>query len=149
MATPVKFKITVDTPAWLRMIRDRQQPVATAAVAALRQVAADSVQEGRENIASSGGFGANWQRDLQYSVSDDRAGGQALLSAKAVIFHKSALAGVFEQGITISGKPLLWIPTTPGAPAAGRSRKRLVSATVNGTPMLFDAADRDRHRKPL
>jgi hypothetical protein len=56
---------------------------------------------------------------------------------------------VFEHGATIEGKPLLWIPTTHGAPPASRSGKKLTSATINGTPVLFDANDRDRHRKPL
>ena len=56
---------------------------------------------------------------------------------------------MFEHGATIKGKPLLWIPTTRGAPTASRSGKKLVSATVRGKPMLFDANDKDRHRKPL
>jgi hypothetical protein len=144
-----RIKVTVDTPLWLRMIREKQRPVATAAVAALRETAANAVQEGRRNIASAGAFGANWQRDLQYLTKDARQAGEPSLQAKATVFHKSALAGVFEQGITIEGKPLLWIPTTPGAPRAGRSGKKLTSATVRGQPMLFDAADRDRARKPL
>jgi hypothetical protein len=67
----------------------------------------------------------------------------------AIIFHKFGFAGVFEHGATIAGKPLLWIPTTPGGPRASRSGKKLVSATVRGKPMLFDANDRDRDRKPL
>ena len=32
---------------------------------------------------------------------------------------------------------------------ASRSGKKLVSATVRGQPMLFDANDKDRDRKPL
>jgi hypothetical protein len=67
----------------------------------------------------------------------------------AIIFHKIGFAGVFEHGATIAGKPLLWIPTTPGGPPASRSGKKLTSATVRGKPMLFDANDRDRDRKPL
>ena len=48
---PAQFKVTVDQPAWVKMIRDQQRPVATAAVAALQDVAAQAVQEGRSNIA--------------------------------------------------------------------------------------------------
>ena len=33
--------------------------------------------------------------------------------------------------------------------AASRSGKKLISATVRGQPMLFDANDKDRDRKPL
>jgi hypothetical protein len=144
-----KFKLTVDQPAWLRMIRDKQRPVATAAVAALREAAADAVQEGRSNIAGAGRFGPKWQSGLQYRTQDAVEGSEPSLQAKAIIFHKFGFAGVFEHGATIEGKPLLWIPTTPGGPPASRSGKKLVSATVRGQPMLFDAGDRDRQRKPL
>jgi|SRR6185436_18329196 len=146
-----KLKVTVDTPAWLKMIRDKQRPVATAAVAALRDVAAESVQEGRSNIAAAGaGFTrAKWQSGLQYRTSGATEGGEPSLQAKAVIFHKYGIAGVFEHGATIQGKPMLWIPTTHGAPTASRSGKKLTSATVRGQPMLFDANDKSRDRKPL
>src|SRR5215510_4926853 len=136
---PAQFKVTVDKPAWLKTIRDKQRPVAEAAVAALREAAADAVQEGRQNIAGSGRFGGRWQQGLQYRTQDAEAGGEASLQAKAIIFHKFGLAGVFEHGATISGKPLLWIPTQEGGPPASRSGKKLVSATIRGQPMLFDA----------
>ena len=98
-----KLKVTVDTPAWLKMIRDKQRPVATAAVAALRDVAAESVQEGRSNIAAAGaGFTrAQWQSGLQYRTSGATEGGEPSLQARAVIFHKYGIAGVFEHGATI------------------------------------------------
>jgi hypothetical protein len=148
MASP-GIKVTVDKPRWLQMIRDKQRPVATAAVAALNEAAADAVQEGRQNIAGAGAFGPKWQQGLQYRTVDTEKGGEPSLQAKAIIFHRMGIAGVFEHGATIEGKPLLWIPTDPGAPPASRSGKRLVSATVRGRPMLFDAGDRARDRKPL
>lgn len=146
---PAQFKVTVDTPRWLQMIRDKQRPVATAAVAALREAATDAVQEGRQNIAGSGRFGGRWVSGLRFRTFDAEAGGKPSLQARVVIFHSFGIAGVFEHGATIEGKPLLWIPTNPRAPAASRSGKKLVSATVRGQPVLFDANDRDRHRKPL
>lgn len=145
-----RFKVTVDEPAWLKMIREKQRPVAEAAVAALRETAADSVQEGRRNIAGAGpNFGPKWQQGLQYRTKDARAGDQPSLQASAIVFHKFGIAGVFEHGATIHGKPLLWIPTTRGGPAPSKSGKKLVSATIRGTPMLFDTNDKDRKRKPL
>lgn len=148
---PMKLRVKFDEPLWLLKIREDQQAVATAAVAALREVAADAVQEGRQNIGAAGpGFRhAKWQSGLQYLTKDATEGGAPSLKAKAVIFHRYGIAGVFEHGATIQGKPLLWIPTTHGAPTASRSGKKLVSATVRGQPMLFDANDKDRHRKPL
>ena len=146
---PAQFKVTVDTPRWLELIRGKQRSVATAAVAALRETAADAVQEGRSNIAGSGRFGGRWQSGLQYRTLNAEAGGEPSLQARAIIFHKFGIAGVFEHGATIQGKPLLWIPTKEGGPRASRSGKKLVSATVRGQPMLFDANDRARDRKPL
>jgi hypothetical protein len=145
-----EFKVTSDVPDWIKAIRDRQQPVAEAAVAALRDVAAESVQEGRKDIAAAGpNFRSNWQEGLRYGTKNARAGGKALLSAQATIYHRYGIAGIFEFGAVISGKPLLWIPTTRGGPPPKKSGKKLVSATVNGQPMLFDSGDRARDRKPL
>lgn len=148
---PMKLKVKFDQPLWLLKIRKDQQAVATAAVAALRETAANAVQEGRQNIGAAGpGFTrAKWQSGLQYLTKDATKGGEPSLQAKAVIFHKYGIAGVFEHGAVIQGQPLLWIPTEHGAPTASRSGKKLVSATVHGRPMLFDANDKDRHRKPL
>lgn len=147
MAFKLKFK--ADPPAWLAMIRDKQRSVATAAVAALREASDDAVDEGRSNIAGAGRFGPSWQQGLKRRMKDATDGGEPSLQAKAIIFHKFGFAGVFEHGATIQGKPLLWIPTTEGGPRASRSGKKLTSATVRGTPMLFDANDRNRDRKPL
>ena len=144
-----EFKVTTDLPAWLQAIREKNKPVAEAAVAALRETAANAVQEGRKNIAGAGAFGPKWQSGLQYLTKGAQEGGLPSLQAKAIVFHKIGYAGVFEYGATIQGKPLLWIPTVRGAPPARRSGKRLTSATVRGQPMLFDANDRDRQRKPL
>jgi hypothetical protein len=147
----MKLRVKFDQPLWLLKIREDQQAVATAAVAALRETAANAVQEGRQNIGAAGpGFSrGKWQSGLQYLTKDATEVGAPSLKAKAIIFHKYGIAGVFEHGATIQGKPLLWIPTTPGGPTASRSGKKLVSATVRGKPMLFDANDRDPHRKPL
>jgi hypothetical protein len=145
------FRAKVDTPKWVKMIREKQYPVAEAAVAALRDVAAMSVQEGRADIAAAGpNFRGNWQERLQYLTFDtkDETGGPSL-KARAVIFHKYGIAGVFEYGATMHGRPLIWIPFIRGAPPINKSGKKLTFATVNGTPLAFDANDRDRHRKPL
>jgi hypothetical protein len=150
MASP-KFKVTVDQPAWLRMIREKQRPVATAAVAALRETAANAVQEGRQQIAVSGRFTRGWVSGLQYRTKDATVAGEPSLQAQATIFHTIGLAGVFEEGISITGNPLLWIPMRRelrNVPPR-RAKIKLTSATVRGRPMLFDASDKDRHRTPL
>jgi hypothetical protein len=146
----MKFTVKADPFGVIELIRDKQRSVATAAVAALREAADDAVEEGRSNIASAGRFGNKWQAGLKKRIKGAKEGGEPSLQAKAIIFHSmGGLAGVFEHGATIQGRPLLWIPTTPGGPPASRSGKKLVSATVRGHPMLFDANDHDRNRKPL
>jgi hypothetical protein len=146
-----RLTVKFNQPLWLLKLREGEQAVATAAVGALRETAANAVQEGRQNIGAAGpGFGrAKWQSGLQYLTKDVREGAGDSLKAKALIFHKYGIAGVFEHGATIQGKPMLWIPTVHGAPTASRSGKKLTSATVRGQPMLFDANDKDRDRQPL
>lgn len=138
----MKFEIKVDQSALERTIRDKQRSLRSAAVAALRETAANAVKEGRSNIAGAGRFGPKWQQGLQYRIEKGD-------EPSAIIFHKYGFAGVFEHGATIQGKPLLWIPTQEGGPRASRSGKKLTSATVRGRPMLFDANDKARDRKPL
>ena len=135
----MRFNLTADKP------KLDMTAFTTAAVKALEQTAANIVDEGRRNIAGAGRFGTNWQQGLKYKMQDPQAG----LKTKAIVFHTFGLSGVFEEGITISGRPLLWIPTTRGAPSAKRSGKKLVAARIHGRSVLFDAADRDPHRKPL
>ena len=123
----LKFKVDTDKKKWLQL--DRQQdPVAAAAVAALRDVASSAVKLGQANIARAGaGFThAQWVSGLNYRTQDATKGGQPSLDAKAIVYHRYGIAGVFEYGATIEGKPLLWIPTTDGAPNQapdGRSRR--------------------------
>jgi hypothetical protein len=138
----MKFELKVDRSALQQVFQDKQQSLNKAAVAALRETAANAVKEGRQNIAGAGSFGPKWQRGLQYRIKKGA-------EPSAIIFHKYGYAGVFEHGATIQGKPMLWIPTMEGGPRASRSGKKLTSATVRGQPMLFDANDRTRDRKPL
>src|SRR5262249_14405584 len=138
-----RFNVSVNVEEWRQMIREKQKPVIDAEVQALRETAENAVDEGRRNIAAAGRFGINWQRGLQFRMTGE--GGQTV----ATVFHRSALAGVFESGTTIAGRPLLWLPITPGAPPIRRSGKRLTFAVVRGHHLAFDADDRDRHRRPL
>lgn len=154
-----EFKVKVDEPRWLKMIREKQRPIAGAAVGALVEVVNDAVKEGRQQIQSSGRFSDatrrtiraqdTWVTGLKARMRDAKEGNVPSLQAKALVFHSIGLAGIFEFGATHQGKPIMWIPINPRSPPPGRSGKALVSATVRGTPMLFDASDRRRDRKPL
>jgi Family of unknown function (DUF6441) len=140
----MKLNVDFDQAAWLKMSRQMQQAIATAATGALQQTAVEAVAEARTQIASAGQF-SKWQKGLTYRM-------EAGPPPTAIILHKAAIAGVFEFGATIHGKPLMWIPTAGRGPRAGILRKRgikLTSATIHGRPVLFDARDPDPHRKPL
>lgn len=65
----------------------------------------------------------------------------------ALVFFAMPFAPVFEQGVKISGNPLLWLPIEANLPAGVHSPKaygrKLVSVNIAGKPpLLFDAADR-------
>src|SRR4029077_17624678 len=95
---------------WRRAVEEKRRPLAEAGVAALRDVAAISVQEGRQDIAAAGsGFsGAQWQSGLQYRTSGAKEkSGEPSLDAQATIYHRYGIAGMFEYGATIQGRPLM------------------------------------------
>src|SRR5580765_8318843 len=115
----LSFKFHSNVEEWKADIREKQRPVAEASIAALRDVAATSVQEGRKDIAAAGaGFRhAEWQSGLQYRTKETKTeGGAPSLNAKATIYHKYGIAGTFEYGATIQGRPLMWIPADHNAP---------------------------------
>lgn len=145
------MKFTVKTSAnWKQAMREKNRTVAEAAVAALKETAANAVTAGRKDIASAGRFGSKWQEGLKYRTVGATKGGVASLDAKAIVYHRYGIASVFEYGATIEGKPLLWIPTVEGAPGPKQSGKRLISVNIQGkAPMLFDAEDKARDKKPL
>lgn len=159
----LSFKFASNAAEWKKDLREKQKPVAEASVAALRDVAATSVQEGRKDIAAAGqGFThAQWLSGLQYRTKGAREGGQASLDTTATVYHKYGIAGVFEYGATIKGRPLMWICEHKGATASrfdvslrqkrgGQTRSPyLVSATIGGTPVLFDKRDKSCDRKPV
>ena len=132
------------------MIRDKQRPVATAAVAALRETAANSVQEGRSNIAGAGRFGPKWQQGLQYPDRwMPRKAASRRCRPRPSSFISSALPACSSTAPRSRASRCCGYRRRRAAPPASRSGKKLTSATVRGQPMLFDADDRDRDRKPL
>jgi len=154
----VRVRIKVDAPKLSRMFLEKTRPIATAAVAALKQVSEDAVEEGRDDIGRAGpGFThAKWQSGYKYRLKGATKNGVPSMEAISFFSHRYGLASVFQEGAKIEGHPLMWIPTSKTVARLGgshrktmRSDKKLTFATVNGVPLAFDAADHDRHRKPL
>ncbi|WP_409188453.1 DUF6441 family protein [Bradyrhizobium sp. RDM4] len=126
---------------------DDYQKMATAGTLAITEVANQAKAAGRANIAAAG-FGPKWQNALRAEIYPKRG---VSLNAAAVIFHKIPYSEIFEEGGTIAGHPLLWLPIEANLPARSGLRSwtprayaaqvgPLVSVNVPGRrPMLFAA----------
>ncbi len=101
-----------------RNLDDATLSIASAVTGAVRQSARQAQAEGRADIASAG-FPLRWQRALR--VRDNPTGKAVSLSPSSTIFHSINYAGVFAEGATISGAPLLWLPIEANLPRAKRS----------------------------
>lgn len=109
---------------------------------AVKAAAQIAVQEGRANIASAG-FSGRWQSGLRSRFYRNRGTDPA-----ALVYHRfGGIAGVFEHGSTIRGKPLLWIPVTSNKlfRRPRDFRGKMFSVNRGRRPLLFSAAS----KKPL
>jgi hypothetical protein len=95
----------------------------SASVFAVTQTVEDAKSRGRASIAA-GGFSAKWQNALRSRVYPNA---NKPLSPAGIVWHKIRYANVFEQGATIRGKPLLWLPL-PTVPLGGRGSHPLTPA---------------------
>jgi hypothetical protein len=101
------------------------------------------VEQGRANIASAG-FPVGFQKALRGRLYPESG---YSINASCFIWHRSTYSGIFEDGGTIQGSPLLWLPLSSTIPKVGSSRttpKLLASKgidlvslrTKHGTPLL-------------
>lgn len=102
-----------------KAVNEIQKPIAEAATAAVKEAAEVAKTEGRANIAQAG-FGKKWQNALRADFFPKRG---ISMRPAALVRHKIPYATVFEEGATIRGKPLLWLPL-PNVPL-GRGGKPL------------------------
>lgn len=89
-----------------------QRPIAKAAMGAMKDTQNFVKQTGRAKIAAAG-FSVKWQNALRVDIFPMRG---TSLNPAVFVHHNIIYAGVFEEGATIGGKPLLWLPL-PGTPA--------------------------------
>lgn len=88
------------------------QAMAKAATAAVTQATADAKIAGRASIQAAG-FSAKWQNALQAKVYPESG---VSLNAAGIVYHKISYAGIFQEGGTIAGRPLLWLPIEANLP---------------------------------
>lgn len=137
------FKITLSDPtaAFRAALAADEKRVTKAALTAVKAAGDLAKARGRAAIAG-GGFSTKWQNALRVTFYPD--------TPAAFVFHKIPYSDVFEDGITIAGKPYLWIALPIVQAASGRSSHAmtpsqfaaqfgdLVAVNVPGkAPMLF------------
>jgi len=140
----VNFAFSAQESAISQFVEEIERQVNEAKAGAVQDAADLAVKEGRANIATAG-FSSRWQKALTSRFYPNKDEGDPA----ALIFHRIPFAGVFERGITISGRPLLWLPIEQNLPRGIHSPsqygKKLVSVNIAGKPpLLFDAFNRLR-----
>jgi hypothetical protein len=107
-----------------------------ATVAAVQKLSDNILQKGRADMASAGNFSsARWQQGLTADISGDGA------SRTITISHAVSYWKVFQDGATIHGKPLLWIPFGNNkGPFPGRLF--FVQPKSGGAPLMMSADDK-------
>lgn len=91
---------------WEENLTEDQKAIATAWTAAYRAGGELVKARGRTNIAAAG-FSRKWQNALRVDVYPVSG---ISLRPKIRMWHKIPYAGVFEDGETIKGQPMLWLP---------------------------------------
>lgn len=89
-----------------KKILELQTPIAKASTAAVKEAAGLAQAESKSEL-SSAGFSARSAKAMRVTFTPKE--GNAI-DAKADFFLRPAYLNVFEEGATISGKPLLWLP---------------------------------------
>jgi len=140
----VKLVFSAQDGVLEELLEDIERQITEASEGAVQDAADMAVREGRANI-SAAGFSSRWQKALTSRFYPNKDEGDPA----ALIFHRIPFAGVFERGIRISGRPLLWLPIErnlpPGIHSPAQYGKKLVSVNVAGhPPLLFDAFNRLR-----
>lgn len=90
--------------AWDQLFAGKSAEIANAAHLALKAAGDEILDKGRASIAAAG-FSSAWQNALKVTVNLPKGIGGAVS-----VRHSIRYAMVFEQGMTIHGEPLLWLP---------------------------------------
>lgn len=92
-----------------------------AATGDLKQASMDTAQKGADIMKTSGradiaaaGFGPKWQNALKVVVYPKNA---QSIQPTIQTYHKIGYSEIFEEGGSIFGKPLLWLPLEKNLPA--------------------------------
>lgn len=138
------FKITSDkvaAPKFKQNLAGLQERFSKALTAAAN-IARSMIEEGaRADIASAGNFGDEWLSGLKVSLE-----GAGQRNMRISMTHSDPRAKIFENGGTIKGKPLLWIPLSGtdavGVKAGDYGGLYSVNNPGQSRPLLFSIKDK-------
>jgi hypothetical protein len=122
------LRFSADPKAFLVAFQGSGARIAHAATAAMRRVSAEVKTQGAADIARAG-FNERWQKALSARAYPEN--GDAIDPA-CVVVHRIPYSGVFEDGATIIGSPLLWLPLP--------SARKYLPAGRAPTPQRFKQA---------
>ena len=113
------FKMVIDDLAdnLQNAILEMDRPVRDACVAAIHIAGGRVLELGRRDI-SKAGFGHRWQNTWKVRFYPET--GVSSINAAAWAYHKIPYAEVFEDGATLHGRPMLWIPLRNAPKKFGR-----------------------------
>ena len=94
-----------------RSLEELQQPIASALAGAMKEAGDLIRKRGRDNIRGAGFGSRRWVEGFQVEVTPADS-----FDASLRVFHRIGFAGIFEEGGTITGKPLLWLPIDRNLP---------------------------------
>jgi hypothetical protein len=133
--TPVSVQIS-------RNFAESEQAMSRAINGAAQDIANEILKKGSDDIASAGNFGPRWTQGL---TADVEPKGTPSLNAKITVSHSVPYFNVFQEGGTIRGSPLLWIPfsyTRLKIPPSQFRGGLFFVKNKAGLPMLFSKEDR-------
>jgi hypothetical protein len=120
--------------------------IAKATTTAAREAARVILAKGQQDIANAGRFGSRWTTGLKVDVQPKSG---ALINARITVTHDISYFDIFEEGGTIRGSPLLWIPLSytgirisASMFASGFGGLFSVQRNSGGAPLLFSKVDR-------
>lgn len=117
MAAKLVFKEPGEALA--KHIRALKRPIERAVTKTVKDAAALIKKESISAIAGAG-FSARSSKNLRYAIEPEN---KDTIDVSARFYFRTGYFNVFEEGTTIKGKPLLWVPL-PTVPF-GKGRRRL------------------------
>lgn len=116
---------------------DLKKPIAQAAMEAMVEVRDTVKAQGRAAIAAAG-FSKKWQNALRadYYPGGPKAHPRPSTHPAVFVHHNIQYADVFEEGATIHGNPMVWVPLQGTPVSAGGKRLTPARMEQNGIKLV-------------